>query len=68
MLNSPTEIALTFCDHYDPHVAGTTRVENLTPAIWELITRVEEATNAPVTIVETGKLFEHMIDVRKVRS
>ncbi len=66
MLNNPTEIALTFCDHYDPHVVGATQVENLTPAIWELITRVEEATNAPVTIVETGKLFEHMIDVRKV--
>jgi adenylosuccinate synthase len=68
MLNSPTEIALTFCDHYDPQVTGVTRPEDLTPAIWELIAKVEKATNAPVTIVETGKLFEHIIDLRKVRA
>ena len=64
MLNGPTEIALTFCDHFDPDVTGATRAEQLTPAIRELIEQVEAATNAPVTIVETGKLFEHMIDLR----
>jgi adenylosuccinate synthase len=64
MLNGPTEIALTFCDHFDPEVTGATRAEQLTPAIRTLIEQVEAATNAPVTIVETGKLFEHMIDLR----
>ena len=65
MLNGPTEIALTFCDHYDPDVTGgAARAEQLTPAIRTLIQQVEDATNAPVTIVETGKLFEHMIDLR----
>lgn len=64
MLNGPTEIALTFCDHFDPAVTGATRADQLTPAIRALIEQVEVATNAPVTIVETGKLFEHMIDLR----
>lgn len=65
MLNGPTEIALTFCDHFDPSVTGATSREQLTPAVWDLIAKVEEATGAPVTIVETGKLFAHMIDLRK---
>jgi adenylosuccinate synthase len=65
MLNGPTEIALTFCDHYDPDVTGATSPEQLTPKVRELIVKVEEATSAPVTIVETGKLFGHMIDLRE---
>ena len=65
MLNSPTEIALTFCDHYDPHVTGATEASDLTAAVRALIEKVEDVTNAPVTIVETGKLFAHMIDMRQ---
>jgi adenylosuccinate synthase len=64
MLNGPTEIALTFCDHYDPEVTGARRFDQLTPRVRELIGKVEDATGAPVTIVETGKLFEHMVDLR----
>ena len=64
MLNGPTEIALTFCDHYDPQVTNVTRANQITPAVKELIRKVEEATGAPVTIVETGKLFDHLIDLR----
>jgi adenylosuccinate synthase len=65
MLNGPTEIALTFCDHYDPEVTGATKPAQLTARIRELIAKVEEATGAPVTIVETGKLFSHMIDMTR---
>ena len=64
MLNGPTEIALAFCDPYDPAVTGATSADQLTPRIRELITKVEQVTSAPVTTVETGKLFEHMIDLR----
>ena len=64
MLNGPTEIALTFCDHYDPEVTGATRPDQLTQRVRELIATVEATTGAPVTIVETGKLFSHMIDLR----
>ncbi|MEM8531815.1 MAG: adenylosuccinate synthetase [Chloroflexota bacterium] len=65
MLNGPTEIALTFCDHYDPEVTGATHPEQLTTAVRQLIDRMEQTTGAPVTIVETGKLFAHMIDMRE---
>jgi adenylosuccinate synthase len=66
MLNGPTEIALTFCDHYDPEVTGATRPDQLTARVRELIAKIEATTGAPVTIVETGKLFSHMIDLRAV--
>jgi len=64
MLNGPTEIALTFCDHYDPAVTGARTRAELTQPVLELIARVEEACGAPVTMVETGKLFEHIVDLR----
>ena len=67
LLNGPTEIALTFCDHYDPAVTGATTPEQLTKPVRELIAKVEEATGAPVTMVETGKLFEHIVDLRGAR-
>jgi adenylosuccinate synthase len=65
MLNGPTEIALTFCDHFDPAVTGARSRAELTAPVLELIAKVEEACDAPVTIVETGKLFEHMVDLRE---
>jgi adenylosuccinate synthase len=64
MLNGPTEIALTFCDHYDPEVTGVTEATELTPKVRELIAQVEEACDAPVTLVETGKLLHHVIELR----
>jgi adenylosuccinate synthase len=66
MLNAPTEVALTFLDHFDPMIQNATSPEQITPAVWELIRKVEEATSAPVTVLETGKLFEHIIDLRGV--
>jgi adenylosuccinate synthase len=67
MLNGPTEIALTFCDHYDPAVTGATTPEQLTQPVRELIAKVEQVTSAPVTMVETGKLFAHIVDLRGAR-
>ena len=64
MLNGPTEIALTFCDHYDPAVTGAKTRGELTKPVLELIAKVEQACGAPVTMVETGKLFEHIVDLR----
>jgi adenylosuccinate synthase len=64
MLNGPTEIALTFCDHFDPEVTGAKTPDQLTRPVRELIAKVEQATGAPVTMVETGKLFEHIVDLR----
>ena len=64
MLNGPTEIALTFCDHFDPEVTGVTKRAQLTEKVKTLIGQVEEACGAPVTLVETGKLFSHLVDMR----
>ncbi len=55
MLNGPTQIALTFCDHLDPEVSGARSKEGLTKKVWELIERVEAECGVPVTLVETGK-------------
>jgi adenylosuccinate synthase len=58
-LNGPTQIALTFCDHYDPAVRSAS---SLTPRVEELIEQVEEVCGVPVTVVEVGKFFEDIVD------
>lgn len=64
MLNGATEIALTFLDHFDPEMANATSKDQVTQKVWDLIKQVEESAGAPVTILETGKLFDHIIDLR----
>lgn len=61
MLNSPTEVALTFADHYDPEITGSTE---LTDKVKSLIKKVEKACGAPVTLVETGKLYSNLIEIK----
>ncbi|HUN22671.1 MAG TPA: adenylosuccinate synthetase [Anaerolineales bacterium] len=63
LLNGPTEIALTFCDHYDTEVTNATHRDQLTPKVKALIAQIEKVANAPVTVVETGKWYEHIIDL-----
>lgn len=60
MLNGPTEIALTFADHFDPEIKGSTK---LTAKVKELIKKVEDACGAPVTLVETGKLYSNLVEI-----
>lgn len=52
MLNGPTDIALTFCDHHDPDY---TDPDEPTDSVRALIDEVEEKTGVPVTIIESGK-------------
>jgi adenylosuccinate synthase len=63
MLNGPTEIALTFCDHYDPAMRGGRSADAITPRVRALIVEVEEATGAPVTMLDTGMQLHDMIDL-----
>ena len=63
MLNGPTQIALTFTDHLDPEVSGKRKAEYLTPTVRTLIGQIESRTRVPVTLVETGKLFEDIVDL-----
>jgi len=63
MLNGPTEIALTFCDHYDIHVKNATHSSNITEKVRSLIDKIERVVGVPVTILDTGKWFDSIIDL-----
>jgi len=59
-INGATEIALTFCDHYDENITDCT---SITRPIIELIERIEKITGVPVTILNTGKSYKSVIDL-----
>ena len=61
MLNGPTEIALTFCDHFDSGMRGVSSKKDLTKKVRTLMERVEKACQAPVKYVDTGKFLENII-------
>ena len=66
MLNGPTQIALTFCDHFDPENTGANTPDHLTAKTRQLIREIETRLKVPVTLIETGKHFKHIIDLSKV--
>jgi adenylosuccinate synthase len=63
MLNGPTQIVLTFCDHYDPAMRTARTRDDVTPRVRELIARVEKVTGSPVTLVDTGKRLDDFIEL-----
>ena len=63
MLNGPTQIALTFCDHLDGKVKSTRKIGDLTSPVRKLIAEVEKRTQVPVPMVETGKMFDNIIQM-----
>ena len=65
MLNGPTEIALTFCDHYDRNIKDATYPSKITGRLRSLIGKIERAVGAPVTLLDTGKWFGSIIDLSK---
>lgn len=62
-VNGATQIALTFCEQYDPEVNHATKKEQITSKVWELIDKIQETTNVPVTILNTGKSYFDFIDL-----
>jgi adenylosuccinate synthase len=64
MLNGPTQIALTFCDHVDPAMRGANDPAAITAPVRELIDQVERDTGAPVVLLDTGPRLRDMIDLR----
>jgi adenylosuccinate synthase len=64
MLNGPTEIALTYCEQYDPEITDCTNKRALTRKMRALITRVEKSVSVPVTYLETGKQHDSIIALR----
>jgi len=63
-LNGATQIALTGLDKYDKECYGVTEYSKLTDKAKEFITKVEEATGVPVTIISTGPEMHQTIDLR----
>lgn len=63
MLNGPTQVALTFCDHYEPTMRGAREARAITSRVDALIDRVEQATGAPVTMLDTGPGLSDLIEL-----
>jgi adenylosuccinate synthase len=63
MLNGPTKIALTFCDHVDPTMRGRRDRSAMTESVHALVRRVEDVTGAPVVLLDTGPRLSDMIDL-----
>ncbi|MFC7622514.1 adenylosuccinate synthetase [Microlunatus sp. GCM10028923] len=63
MLNGPTAIALTFIDHVDPEMRGVRDRDRITAPVRDLIERVEQATGAPVTSLDTGPRLGDLIEL-----
>ncbi|MBO0811623.1 MAG: adenylosuccinate synthetase [Microlunatus sp.] len=62
-LNGPTAVALTFCDHLDPAMRGRRTGGPVSPRVRQVMAEVEEATGAPVTLLDTGPRLDDMIDL-----
>lgn len=63
MLNGPTQIVLTFCDHLDPAMKTVTHRDGITQPVKDVIAHVERITGAPVTLVDTGKYRDDLIAI-----
>lgn len=61
-VNGATQIALTFLDHYDPEMKDAKSIGDVTPRAWDLIEKIESMTGIPVTILNTGKSYDCIID------
>jgi len=61
-VNGATQIALTFCDHYDSQMKNIKDVNKITPKVMKLIDKIETSVGLPVTILNTGKAYNCIID------
>jgi adenylosuccinate synthase len=63
-VNGPTEIALTFLDHFDPAMKNVLDKSKITEKTWRLIDKVERTTGAPVVYLETGKRYDSIMELQ----
>ena len=63
MLNGPTAVALTFCDHFDPAVEGARSAAGLTAPVRGLIAEIERRCQVPVTLCDCGRYFENLVEL-----
>jgi adenylosuccinate synthase len=63
MLNGPTQIALTFCDHLDAISTHARSAADLPNTVRRLIDKLQERPALPVTLCDCGKNFEQIVDL-----
>ena len=63
LLNGPTQLALTFCDHLDPEVTGARDRSALTAPVRHLIDELETRFNIPVSLCDCGVHFENLVEI-----
>jgi adenylosuccinate synthase len=63
MLNGPTSIVLTFCDHFDPGITSVRHRDGITASIRNLIAEVERVTNVRVSMIDSGKYLNDLIEI-----
>lgn len=63
MVNGPTQVALTFADHVDPAIKAKREASAITRPVREVVDQVERITGAPVTMIDTGPMLDHVIDL-----
>lgn len=62
-VNGATQIALTFCDHYDPEMKNVKDKSRITTRVRGLMEEIEKETSIPVRILNTGKAYDNIIDM-----
>jgi adenylosuccinate synthase len=62
-INGATQIALTFLDHYDSEMTNVIDKDKITAKTWDLIAQISRKTQVPVTILNTGKSYDRIIDL-----
>lgn len=64
MINSATQIALTGVDYLNNKARGIHNYEKLPQNVKAFISKIENETKTPVTLISTGPETESMIDLR----
>jgi len=62
-VNGATQIALTFMDHAFPGMKNAKNRANITKEAWNFIEKVEKKAGIPVTLLNTGKAYDNIIDI-----
>lgn len=63
MINSATQIALTGVDYLNNKARGIRKIEKLPKNVKTFISKIENETKTPVTLISTGPETESMIDL-----
>lgn len=63
-INGATNIALTFVDHYDPECKNAKHFISLSKKVRLLIDKIEAETNTMVSLINTGKAYNNIIDMQ----